>query len=547
MESYFDGSTGTIGERIAATFNSIQSESIALGIQPKFTDMVQHGADDQSFYREIFYVVPRFIQLSGWMIRPSKNTNTFLFKKDEKCSIWTKIMTSMVIGDGINVKVIEDDDVKIEDTYRTDILEEWLESPCGAGPDSRGHTINSWVLPLMLRDNIITGESNFHKFIGFRPISPPEEVGKLMLQWIDPRTYIRVTHPFFKWTKLIQYPTIQYGAPSSMKEFMRWNPTVRRHVEQHVSNPPTEQLAAVHISSSESYRFNLFIEPPMNTAIQKISSKIVLEFLRDRFIEKATYPFFIVKVPRHIQMDPDDDVFKEKLLEISDLVSKFRAGDCFAIEGEKYTVDNSQTKITLDEGWVIEVINITDSHIDFESSIRSLNEGIAHSLMSSMALISSIGVQGRTSTLTTGGQINQNIIMIIKDLRKTISAVFKFIFRDVLYEETGEKIDLRSIDISFSKIREEDAAQFLNTLISYHNSGALTTNELRTFADRIGLDLKPFPDEMTPEGRMAMGLDEMFDQEFAIPESFLKVKGPETRMEEEIETINDQQNRTNQK
>jgi hypothetical protein len=223
------------------------------------------------------------------------------------------------------------------------------------------------------------------------------------------------------------------------------------------------------------------------------------------------------------------------------MIATFISGDVIAIEGEEYTVDGSGNKITLSEGWVIERIEVKTGSVDFEKSIMQLDNEISSSLMSSMAMITGTVMQGKT-TLTAGANVNMNIVRIVKNARTTISEIFKFIFFDVIRLETGDEIDPKLIDISFSKIREEDAAQFLNLLTTMHNIGAATTNEVRANTDRIGLPLEPLPPEMTPEGKALLVIEELLEDEaFELPPSWSVPRGPVTQMEEEMDAVpNDQ-------
>jgi hypothetical protein len=538
VTSYFQNRKSPT-QKIISTFNMVQTDSLGVSIpKSEFHDMIQFGTDDLEFFFEPFLVIPRLLELQEWMLYPSKNTNWWCFWKDAVARLLAQITISMVVGDGVKVRIFMDRELKEEDEDLTASIQDWLDAPCGPSGDNRGKTLNNWILPMVILDNYITGGSALNKFIGYKPVSPPEEVGKLMLRWLDPRSYVKVYHDFTGQTKLIQFPKVQWNLPETREEFDSWMPAIKNRFQNLSGYGHTIETEPVHIQSDNYYWFNLFIQAPLNTGIQHIISKLTLQFLRDRFVEKATFPFFVIKVPRNQQIDSEDEKFKNKLAEISELMASYRAGDALAIEGEMYDVDNTGTKITLSEGWEIIVLEVKTGSIDFESMERMQNEEIAHSMMSSMALISSIGVQGRSSTLTTGGHINQNVTMIVKNMRQNIAAVFKYIIRDVIEQITGKKIDTRLIDIAFSKIREEDASQFLNQLISYHGAGGLTTNELRAFADRIGMNLKPLPPEMTPEGQSILKLEEILDEgAFQIPPSWLKITSSKTRLDAEIDEL----------
>ncbi len=521
-------------------FNSVSSSHFAVPLsESPFANFPIYGSDDVNYIYDIYAILPRVAYLEKWMLTPGKNTNIYLFGKDEIAQMITDLHISNVVGDGMNVKVFFDIEHREQDVEMTELCQEWMSRPSGAGPDDMDKTVDSFIIPKIITDNVQTGECNFHRFIGTRGISNPVDIGKFMINWLEPRTLVRKQGPHTKQTSLIQYPVVQSGYPKDREGFAGWNPTVMSFYQQHYNYALSEILAPIEIPSKELFRFNLFHgEIPMNHAIQDITSKISMKFLEDKFLEKATYPFFYIKVPRNMQRDGDDDKFDARLSRTSKLINKFRAGDVFAVEGERYRIGNTGEKQILDEGWEIQPIDLTKAHIDFGDFERRRNESIAHALRGTMAMITSIGVQGRSTTLTTGGQINANMQMIYKQWRISISNVFGKIFRDLMKVEAGRKVPITLIEISFTKNREEDAAQFLNQMISLNGIGAMTTNEVRKDASRIGMELKPLPPEMTPEGQTALGLDDLLNRApFVVPPIFLESDIETTQMEKELEEM----------
>lgn len=530
-------------DRIVAGYNKIQSDSMAIVLgDGSFKDLAQLSTDDVDFFSDPFIIIPRLIELADWMIYPSKNTNVYLAKMDDTFRMLFELYKATVIGDGMRVKVFTDDDLKEIEMDLTKGCEEWLNAPCGISGDNAGKTMESWIIPMVLFEGLTCGGSAVIKWIGNETISPPEEVGKFMIRHIDSRSYVKIHHDFYGYSKLIQFPITQYNLPKSIDEFSTWMPALRNRF-QHLSGPGANvDRGPVHIPSDQYYWFNLFLWPPMNTVLQKIISKMVLLFFQDKFIEKATFPFFVVKVPRNYQIDPDDASFKDKLNEVAKLISEYRSGDVIAIEGETYDTNNAGEKIILSDGWEIVPLEVSQASINFSQMFQSLDEGIARGVLSTMMQISNIGVQGRSSSLSTGGSVNANIDMIRKETRKILASVFKFILRDFMKHEFDEDVSLRRIDIDFTKVREEDAVVFLNQLMSYHGAGAMLTNELRSFATRLGMDLPPLPPEMTPEGKEALGIEEMMNESaFQIPHSWLAIDSPEIEMEKVRDELQEEQ------
>jgi hypothetical protein len=529
----------TVPDRFVKSFNAYQGQYMAVPMPSgMFQDNVQTTGDDLIYRYEPYLVTPRLIQLQDWLVAPSKNTNYYLYQKCSTAQLIIRNKTNMVIGDGIKPKVYLDEDLKEEDVDATNILRKWIENPCGRSSDWRGISMDSFVLPWIVLESHVFGHSCWHKYVGMKGFDDPVDAGRLYLRRIDPRTFVMVEHPFTGRKKLMQYRIVQPGIPETEEDWLRWNPTIKNRYQEHYNISRSVEMPSLHIPSEDYYRFNPFLHAPFNTILQDITSELVIKFLRDKFIEKATYPFFIVSVPRNDMTDPDDAAFDDKLNNVAKLLSSYRAGDCFAIEGERYRVASNREKVLLDEGWKIEILDVTKAHIDFDQAIRGLRESISEGLYSSHGIFSGTGQSGKVTTYTVGSNVVNMVILDAQMMRGSIRSVFKDIFRDVLYFETGRLYGKDLIDMAFTKIREEDAAQFLNQLISYHGAGALTTNELRGYGDRIGMELKPFPAEMTPEGQAALGITELLDDDiFDIPSSWLSIKNPQIEMEKVREEI----------
>jgi len=509
-----------------------------------FKDMPAYGFDDMEFLRRPYLMIPRLSQYSKWFIQSNKETNIWLSEQDPVVRLIMKLTSSLVIGDGMKSKIFQDLTLTTEDKDLTDIIREWVRCPVGSSPDNRGKTMSSWVIPMIFNDNITCGASAWYKRIGVNGFARPEEVGKLAIKWLDPRSYVKVFSEFHGYAKLIQFRRVQYDSPKNLKEFDKWMPAIRSLYKSLSSTGPVIDLPPIDIKSEDYYWFNLFIKPPIETILQTIVSKIVLRFLEDRFIEKATYPFFVVKVPRHAVRDSNQENFQKKLNHISKIIAQYRSGDCIAIEGVEYDFKNGEA-IKISEGWEIEVIDIQKASIDFSNTFRHLNSEIAYGLLSSISVVSPMSVEGGRTTSGVGNSIGANINQIVRQLRLTLADEFRYIFRDVIKLKTGKKVDLRLIDISFSKIREEDAAQFLNQIISTHGAGMLLTNEGRLLLDRIGMDLPPLPFEMTPEGQTALQIDELLNtEEPPVPQSFLQITAS-TKVTE-MEQVRDQVEKSKQ-
>jgi hypothetical protein len=463
-----------------------------------FKDMPSIGYDDGEFLKTPHLVIPRLAQLAQWMVKPSKNTNWFLYWSDSVLQILTNIYKSMLIGDGMK-PVVMDEKGEEEIPDLSIVCQDWMMAPCGSSPDNRGFTIDNFVIPLILIDCLTCGGSAWYKQFGMEGIHHQEEVGELMVKWLDPRTYATVRHDIYGWFKLMQYRSMQPNLPMNREQFdTQFNPTLMTQFGHLSGSGQVNWAPPINIKSADFYWFNLFLRPPVSSIVQALISKLILSFLRDKFVEKAVIPFLLVKVPRHAIRDASEKKFMEKLDYVGKVISEYRSGDAIGVQGEEY--NNDGTIIT--KGWEVTPIDITKVTMDFNALFRQLNEEIGWGVYMSIATISPSGVQGQTTHMATGGEINANIIQEVKSQRRMLSQVFQWILKDVIEHKTGEVVKPSQVKIEFSKIREEDAALFLNVLNSLKASGALLTNEMRREADRLGVKLKDLPEEMTPEGQM---------------------------------------------
>jgi hypothetical protein len=488
-------------DQILVSYNIVDKKvEMAWSPNGAFNGLPQVGYDDAEFIHDSYFAIPRLQQMENWIIEPSKNTNWYLFWGDGLCQILNKVLTAMIVGDGVMGKVWNDEDFKEVDKRLSDFCKDWSQRACGSGPDNRGKTINNYVLPLVVLSNLTCGADAWYRTVGKRGIAHKEEVGKFMVKWLDPRSYVPVRHDYYGWFKLVQFPLIQSGLPTTREAFdMTWRPAIRGQRGNYSGPGHTMYMPEVHIPSEDFYWFNCVMRPPIASVVSHLTSKLMLSFFRDKYIEKATFPFFLVKVPRHYLRDRNQQKFDEKLDKIAQLISEYRNGDAFAIEGNEYNDDGE----VLSEGWEVTPVELK-SNIDFAAMFRLLDEQIAWGLYMSMAAVSPSGTSGQTTHLSTGGEIMSNAAAFAKTFRSGLGDILKCIYHDAMLEELGEDVPLSQITIEFSKIREEDAALFLNLMSTLNGAGALTTNEMRFFADRLGLELDPLPEELTPEGQAAM-------------------------------------------
>jgi len=491
---------GSGWETLFAHFDST-TRNVDFAYSPNggFGDLPQIGYDDGEFLRTPYISIPRLSELGSWLLQPSKNTNWFLFWNDPVVQGLNYLFSSLVIGDGVTAKILVSRGDKAVDDELSDICNEWLQYPCGKSPDQRGKSLNNFVLPLIMADNVTCGASAWYKFIGNPAYSPNSEIGEMMIRWLDPRSYVPLRHDYYGWFKLIQFPIIQPGLPVDRDRFdTEWRPAFRNRTGNYQVPGPSVDAREVHLTSDKFYWFDIFLRPLINSVLQHLVSKVVLTFYRDKFIEKATFPFFLIRVPRHAMRDANEEKFKEKLNYISKIISEYRTGDAVGIEGEEYDEEGN----ILSKGWEVVPVDISKSSIPFAEMFRQIDEQISYGMIMSMASISPSGVSGMNTTIATGGQIGANTQMSVKRVRRSLADTFKFILQDVILFKTGILKEIDLIDLNFSKIRVEDLASFLNVLSTFRANGALMTNEMREHGEDLGLPLEPMPDELTSEGQM---------------------------------------------
>ena len=455
--------------------------------------------------------IPRLYELREWFTRPNAALMYFLFWKDNVVRNLTKQLTTMIVGDGFRVKILNREENEFgEREERQDItksINNWLGRIGG-----KGRSVNNYVIPWVMIDNIATGGSSFYKYIGEEG-DDDDEIGELMLKHLDPRSYVVVHQDFRDWRKLVQFPIVQHGVTENMTraQFNNWKPSLQwSYIHRFSSAGYTKQLPPRDIPWNKQYYFDLFFRAPMNTIIEDIISKMQAKFFHIKGLEKVSFPFMLIKVPRHSVRDNDDAKYKTKLDDAAQIGAEIRSGDSFAFPGIEYTDDG--TKLT--EGWQVEVIDTASKLKDFQVDIRMLNEEIAIGLFLNIAMVSASGVMGQQTHQATGANLMSITQMLGKTLRAEIQAMLFQVIKDYVLLKFNEKLEDEDIEEQWSKLREADVAAFFQIIIQSYSQQLVSLNEARSLMERIGIDLDPLDEEELARQQALMGGEGEGEQPF---------------------------------
>jgi len=449
---------------------------------------IQFGDDEDSIYpmggQQPFITIPQLIELGRWLVNPTPQTKFWLYWRDALVRNLIKQQIAMIVGDGLKASIKEEYNGK-EDEEKSRALRKWFKNIGG-----RGRGINNYVIPWWIIDNYIMSWGAFYKYIG-QPGDDPEDVGKLMAKRIPPVNCAVVYHDYRPWMKLIQFPIVQPLLPSTRRSFEEWNPSMFHHLGIVSSVGKTVFEKPRSVPRSKFWYCNLFKKSPVDAIVQDMVSTIKLKFFRDKAVEKGAFPPIIVKVSRHTIRDGDDKKFWRKQRRASKFVGELRAADGIAIEGREY---DSQGRI-INEGWDVTPLPISGNMMDFEKIFRSVDEQKAYGLFSSLAMVSSTGVQGDTTKLATGKNISSNISGVAKEVRNGIIVCVEEMTRDWHLYTYGEELDLDLLDLTFSEIKENDVQGFSGIIYQAFDRGWITASEGRMLLARVGIELPEMTDD----------------------------------------------------
>lgn len=458
------------------------------GSRPQFHEV------DSTPYWDPYLFVPRLFELREWVTRPSNPLLYFLFWKINTVRNLTKQLSTLIIGDGFRVKIWKDEEdergQKIEWEEVTKDVNEWYSKIGG-----KGRSVDNYLIPWVLVDNVSCGRASFYKYIGEEG-DDDDEIGQLMLKHIDPRSYVVVHQDFRDWRKLVQFPIIQDGIRENMtrKEFENWKPSISWSRIWHFSSPGlTKQLPPRDIPWNKQYYFDLFLKSPMYTIVEYCISKLQIELYHIKGVEKYSFPFVLVKVPRHSVRDMDDTKYQQKLKDAALVGAEMRAGDAFAAEGEEYD-ENGRI---LSKGWEFDTLDTKNALKDFTPDFRLIDEQIAVGMFMNIAQLSSSGVQGQQTHLATGSNLQSIVQQFGKTLRAEIKNVMFQITKDYVFMNYNVQLEDEQIEEQWSKIREGDIAAFFQIIFQAFTGQLITFDEARSLMGRIGIDLPEIDQEDT--------------------------------------------------
>jgi hypothetical protein len=431
---------------------------------------------------DLYKTVPGFKKFKYWLVWSTKNTNYFFFKYEPTTQRLVTKLYTMIQGQKIDVFIYDEPykrnvDAKINDEL-TNCVDEWMEHMGGLDKSFKGY-----VIPRLLIDNIISGNSCFFKFFVPEDDPIPEFRGQLQVKHMDPRSYVLVFHDYKAWEKLTQMPLVQSGTaniasndvsnighqnfqedsadetvagqPTTYHDFVNnYNPAIR-HMWGNLSSPGNlihDKIRDLEVN--EYYRFDLYPEIPMTSAITIIKEKFENLFNMSEANKRYSFPFIIVKVPRLMfTKDRDPSHFKGKLKSIGKNVKRMKHGDSFIIQGPSW--DRGEK---IGDGTEFEPVPLANHTKDFTADLRYYDEQIAYALNMSIENVLGAGTKGDAARTSSMNSIESSNITFIENLRERISSVGKRMISDYIWNRFRKKVEPAQIKIQWTSLRDTDPA-----------------------------------------------------------------------------------------
>jgi len=447
--------------------------------RPQFT------MDERYDPMQPFMVIPRLRELANWMVFPDKSTNIFLFNNDGLVQNLVAQYQAIIVGDGAKITVYEED-LKAEDEELTRACRDWSKHAGG-----KGRSLDSYVIPWWIVDNVTTGYSVMAKYIGKKDDDMVDE-NDLALIHIDPRLYAPVGHDDRLWRKIIVYPIRQMLLPETKDRFDAWVPSFRGPYAPFSSAGMTVYEKPVQLPANAYYDCTLFLGiAPVSAIASEMISTLEMRFYRNKAYEKCAFPIVLIRVSRSTERDANDEKFIAKLNSASKMGAEIRNGDSIAIEGKEYDSDGR----ILSEGWEISTLDVKSQMLDFAQAFRLIDEQKAYGLRTSMAMLTSSGIEGQKHTMSTGANINANVGMTAKSIRTYIRDKLVTVLSDYIFWKYGKVIKDEQIDIQFSEIRETDVSAYSGVIFQAFDRSLITYSEARQHLRKVGLNIEYKGDE----------------------------------------------------
>lgn len=451
-----------------------------------------------------FLVIPRLAELRNWIVFPTKSTNIALYNGDGVVQNLIDQFIGMVRGDGTTI-TIYDEDLKGEDELYTNFAREWSRKAGG-----KNRSLDSYVIPWWVIDNMTTGYSVFAKYFG-REDDMMVEPGDMALVHLDPRLYAPVGHDTRLWRKIVMYPIKQSQMPDSRTGFDKWVPSMRGPYAPYSSSGMVDWTKPIELPYNTYYDCMLWLgKAPLSTIVSEMISTIELRFYRNKAFEKTAFPIILIRVARHSERDQNDAKFLDKLQSASSMGAEFRNGESIAIEGKEYDGDGQ----VISEGWEVQVLDVKTPTMDFTNAFRLIDEQKAYGLRMSMALLTTTGLEGQKHSLTGGANVMESVSIPVKAVRSQIRDIIQNILNDLIFLHFDDELDINRIDVQFGESRERDVAGFSGMLFQAFDRNIVSMEETRQNLRRVGLPLEfksedELLDEMSERMQAQQGMEGM--------------------------------------
>lgn len=414
---------------------------------------------------------PELKRLHHVMVKDTEDNREYCFWSDSISQTIAIMTANMFTGTGLRVRASQ--------KRAKDIITEWNEEINVNRKTVEDYYLRSWIDEINHAGSYWRSEFN------------KEVPTNIDIQRIDPKTLTIKKDRKYGWEKLIQtvpnYKSYRTKASfyaraalhdkdfDEMSTYGYW-----RNKEIHIPDEPDVLI-----------RTNMFIRPPISTALHYITYKRYILYFMRKFSQKFWTPFilFLIGDPMTNYYPDDDEEMQEQIDDIADIVPDMTNFGSLVLPGNIRAEELGKQSARSSEIYV--------TYMD------ALDKQIALALYSSMGLR-----EGRGSELSTQRSVKETTLQFIEGMRRRYKMKLETFYVKCLLPANGIKVSLKGdIEIEYPPLKFEPSEEIMNAILKGRQSGMFKDrNELRKAGQQVWNWLEPVEESLNSKIKFDMPL-----------------------------------------
>jgi hypothetical protein len=386
---------------------------------------------------------PELKKLKHVMVHDTEDNREFCFWTSSIAQTFTIMMANQFTGTGLRVR-------SSQKKYR-DIVKEWNEEINVNRKTIEDYYLRSWI------DEIV------HAGSYWRTEFNKDVPTNIDIQRIDPKTITIKKDRKYGWEKLIQtVPNYKsYRSKASFyararlydKDFDEVEPhTYYRQKEIHIPDEPDVVI-----------RTNIFIRPPIGTALHYITYKRYILYFMRKYSQKFWTPFilYLIGDPKTNYYPDNDDDMQEQIDDVAEVAPNMVNFGSLILPGNVRAEELGKQGAKSSEIYV--------KYMD------ALDKQTAIALYNSMGLIESSG-----NELSTQRGVKETRMQFIEGIRRRYKMKLERFYLKCLLPANGIKASPGDIDLEYPPLKFEASEEYMRAVELGRKTGMfLDRNELR--------------------------------------------------------------------